>query len=111
MANGPIIDGVQHSAPEIVDPPKPVKTIEFNTGRLYTKEGQFIKATLHSDGYVTFMDHSRSIDGGFKLPRYASFDRVEIMHHYDHNNYNNTPRSWQDGMLRNGCNAREAKNG
>jgi hypothetical protein len=30
-----------------------MKTIEFNTGRRYSAEGQFIKATLHDDGVVT----------------------------------------------------------
>lgn len=33
------------------------RTIEFNTGRKYTAEGQIIRATLHPDRVVTFFDH------------------------------------------------------
>ena len=82
------------------------KTIEFNTGRKYTAEGQFIKATLHDDGVVTFFDHSRAVDGEFKLGLHCTFDKTEVMHWYDSGNASGTQRSWSDGMLRGGCNAR-----
>jgi len=83
-----------------------MKTIEFNTGRRYTAEGQFIKATLHDDGVVTFFDHSRSIDGTFKLGKHCSFDQTEVMHWYDAGQAQGDQRSWADGMLRGGCNTR-----
>jgi hypothetical protein len=82
-----------------------MKTIAFNTGRKYTAEGQFIKATLHDDGVVTFFDHSRGIDGEFKLCG-SRFDQQIVMDAYDHNIAKNTSRSWADGMLRGGCNTR-----
>lgn len=86
-----------------------MKTIEFNTGRKYTAEGQFIKATLHDDGVVTFMDHSRGVDGSFKLPLHASFDQTEVMHWYDSGMAKNNVRSFEDGMQRGGCNTRGEK--
>jgi hypothetical protein len=82
-----------------------MKTIEFNTGRKYTAEGQFIKATLHDDGVVTFMDHSRMVDGEFKLCG-DRFDQSVVMHAYDNNIAKGTRRSYMDGMYRNACNAR-----
>jgi hypothetical protein len=81
-------------------------TIEFNTGRKYTTEGQFIKATLHDDGVVTFMDHSRGIDGAFALGKHCSFNQVEVMHWYDSGQYTSNERSRADGMYRGGCNTR-----
>jgi hypothetical protein len=83
-----------------------MKTIEFNTGRKYTANGQFIKATLHDDGVVTFFDHGRMIDGEFKLGQHCQFNQTEVMHWYDSNMAKGTARSWADGMLRGGCNAR-----
>lgn len=81
------------------------KTIEFNTGRKYTAEGQFIKATLHDDGVVTFMDHSRSVDGEFKLCG-SRFDRQVVMDAYDNSIAKGTARSRADGLYRGGCNTR-----
>jgi hypothetical protein len=83
-----------------------MKTIEFNTGRKYTSEGQFVKATLHDDGVVTFMDHSRCVDGEFKLGVHCTFNQTEVMHWYDSGMARGTRRSHQDGMYRGGCNAR-----
>jgi hypothetical protein len=83
-----------------------MKTIEFNTGRKYTAEGQFIKATLHDDGVVTFFDHSRGVDGQFKLMQYCDFNQTEVMHWYDSGMAHGTQRSWTDGMMRGGCNTR-----
>ena len=84
-----------------------MKTIQFNTGRLYTKEGQVIVATLHDDGVVTFMDHSRGVDGQFTLGLHCSFNEIEVMHWYDSGTARSTRRSWADGMLRGGCNTRK----
>jgi hypothetical protein len=52
------------------------------------------------------MDHSRSVDGEFVLPKHASFNQIEVMHWYDSGTARNTPRSWSDGMMRGGCNTR-----
>lgn len=82
------------------------RTIEFNTGRKYTAEGQFIKATLHDDGVVTFFDHSRGIDGQFTLGQHCQFNETEVMHWYDSNMASSGRRSWADGMLKGGCNTR-----
>lgn len=84
-----------------------MKTIQFNTGRQYTAEGQVIVATLHDDGVVTFMDHSRSVDGQFKLGLHCQFNETEVMHWYDSGTAGASRRSWEDGMLRTGCNARK----
>lgn len=82
-----------------------MQTIKFNTGRKYTAEGQFIVATLHDDGVVTFMDHSRSVDGEFKLPVHCDFNQTEVMHWYDQG-ARSSKRSFEDGMMRGGCNSR-----
>lgn len=82
------------------------KTIEFNTGRKYTAEGQVIKATIHDDGMVTFMDHSRGIDGEFQAIAPEVFDKVEVMSAYDGGFYKSTQRSRQDGLYHGGCNTR-----
>lgn len=90
------------------------KTIAFNTGRKYTAEGQYIVATLHTDGNVTFMDHSRSIDGAFfwGSAYLSAFDarelQAEVLHRYDHNEYASTTQSRADGMYKGGCNTRAA---
>ena len=76
----------------------------FNTKRLYTKDGQRIMATLHDDGVVTFMDHDRGIDGEFTLV--GDFTQSAVMSAYDHSIAKHTKRSWTDGMLRDGCNAK-----
>ena len=85
-----------------------MKTITFNTGRKYTAEGQVIIATLHDDGLVTFMDHSRGIDGEFWLPLHCTFNQVEVMHWYDSMTCARSQRSWADGMMKGGCNTRKA---
>lgn len=82
------------------------KTIEFNTGRKYAADGQIIKATLHDDGVVTFFDHSRKVDGEFKLGQHCSFNQTEVMHWYDSGSAQGTQRSWSDGMMHGGCNTR-----
>jgi hypothetical protein len=84
-----------------------MNSIEFNTGRKYTADGQRIKATLHADGVVTFFDHGRHIDGEFVLGAHCRLSQVEVMHWYDSGQYKGTKRSWEDGMMRGGCNAAE----
>lgn len=84
-----------------------MKTIEFNTGRKYTAEGQVVRATLHDDGVVTFMDHSRLIDGEFVVDPGCELIKNAVMRHYDSGNYRSTKRSRDDGMLKGGCNTRQ----
>ena len=84
-----------------------MKTISFNTGRRYTSKGQFVVATLHEDGVVTFFDHSRSVDGEFLLCG-DRFDQEVVMHAYDRYIAKGTARSWADGMLSGGCNTRRS---
>ena len=84
------------------------QTIQSNTGRKYTAQGQVIVATLHDDGVVTFMDHSRGVDGEFRLGKRCTFNQTEVMHWYDSGMATNTRRSWSDGMLKGGCNARQS---
>ena len=88
------------------------RTIHWNTGRLYSSEGQRITATLHEDGYVTFWDHDRSINGEFR-PNFNvhpdNFDRWVVDRVYDSGRgYQGHTRSWIDGMQRGGCNSRYA---
>ena len=85
------------------------QTIHFNTRRLYTEHGQRITATLHDDGVVTFWDHDRQVDGEFALPLHCRLNSIEVMHWYDSGQYTHSSRSWQDGMLRGGCNAHFTK--
>jgi hypothetical protein len=85
-----------------------MNSIEFNTGRKYTAEGQVIKATLHKDGVVTFFDHARKIDGEFgPITPAQELTRNLVMAMYDNGTYKGSKRSWEDGMMRGACNARE----
>jgi len=83
-----------------------MKTIRFNTKRLYTKAGQRIVATLHDDGVVTFFDHDRMVHGEFEFIKGAEdlFNQVTVMDAYDHYRAPGTGRAWKDGMQRGGCN-------
>lgn len=60
--------------------------IHFNTHRMYTVQGQEIKAKLIGD-IVYFYDQSRMIGGQFKLGEYATFNEKTVMCNYDNNNY------------------------
>ncbi|RWJ03484.1 hypothetical protein [Mesorhizobium sp.] len=84
------------------------KTIHFNTGRAYTANGQRITATLHDDGVVTFWDHDRMVHGEYHMGLYDEdwLTKVDVMGIYDAGKHTNSTRSWQDGMLRGGCNAK-----
>lgn len=81
------------------------RTIEFNTGRKYTRDGQIIRATRHDDGVVTFYDQSRMIDGEFKCPIPEHFCERLVLRIYDSSAYTSTTRSSRDGMYRGGCNS------
>ena len=81
------------------------RTIEFNTGRKYTRDGQIIRATLHDDNVVTFYDQSRMIDGEFTVQDPNHFTQNLVLRMYDHNAYKSTTRSSRDGMYRGGCNS------
>lgn len=81
------------------------RTIEFNTGRKYTRDGQIIRATLHEDGVVTFYDQSRMIDGEFTCHFPEEFDQWLVLHMYDSSAYKATTRSSLDGMYQGGCNS------
>lgn len=48
-----------------------MRTITFNTGRLYTAEGQVITVSFdEKTGQVYFADHSRMVYGEFVLEEY-----------------------------------------
>ena len=63
-----------------------METLTFNTGRLYTKNGQQIVAAMNDDGVCYFYDRSRMIDGWItrRLPRLTP---EAVMLNYDANNY------------------------
>ena len=77
-------------------------TITFNTGRLYTREGQII--TAHYDDEVevlTFNDHSRMITGQYPLastscfPMTPSFLATRLMSMYDRGGYDYSVEAWK----------------
>lgn len=64
---------------------------EWNTGRLYTAEGQRIVAEVTPSG-VNFCDMSRGIYGTVTLPAYSTLSdtasvRSHVMGRYDRNEY------------------------
>ena len=85
-------------------------TVSFNTGRKYTARGQVIVATLHADGVITFMDHSRMISGEIAASQFHTPDSIQrhTMRAYDNYAYQESRRSREAGMLRGGCNTEEA---
>lgn len=83
-----------------------MRTIHFNTGRLYSSGGQRITATLREDDMsVTLFDHSRLMDAEFKLCG-DRFDEFVVMSAYDQGIARGTQRSFEDGMTIGGCNSR-----
>lgn len=70
-----------------------IKRIQFNTRRMYSREGQRIVAILHTDDVVTFMDHDRMIGGEFQLGQHCRLNDVEVMHHYDGGSYTMSSRA------------------
>lgn len=87
-----------------------MKTIQFNTRRHYTSEGQIITATLYPDYYgegtgkVTFVDHSRMIDGEFTCYFQEDFSPSQVLDMYDSHAYRSTTDSSKDSR---GCNKRQ----
>jgi len=81
---------------DIISKPGPdaqLNSIEFNTGRKYTPEGQHLEAWVVAIdqsipelplNVVYFKDHSRMIDG---LVRVRSLTEKEVMEEYDNGRY------------------------
>ncbi len=71
--------------------------IDFNTNRLYARDGQLISAIYKPDLHqIWFHDHSRMIHGRITLPEFVKADMVastdlgfaeRIMRAYDRDNY------------------------
>lgn len=72
-----------------------VETIEFNTGRLYSKFGQRIEARIYEDRYVRFYDKDRMIWGEFNLPEGYIFDQRAVLKFYEYNDYHMAPGHWE----------------
>jgi len=81
-----------------------MKTIRFNTGRMYTAHNQRITATLHDDGVITFMDHDRGIPGELKVRPHPTISPERVMNAYDHGEWLGSQRSDHDGMYKGGVN-------
>tara|TARA_R110000796_G_scaffold114688_1_gene226385 strand:+ start:356 stop:586 length:231 start_codon:yes stop_codon:yes gene_type:complete len=64
-------------------------TLEINTGRPYTKEGQIILCKINSDGNVHFNDTTRRISGVIEFDEGIDgpLDAAFIMRAYDANCY------------------------
>ena len=77
---------------------------EWNTGRLYTTEGQVIRAETQPDGTILFWDRSRSVGGRIAQPNVQIFNerdlRDYVMTAYDQNDYTTDSESWAFGMMR-----------
>lgn len=80
--------------------------IHFNTGRLYTKEGQVIRAVWDKDKEVVhFADFSRAINGTIQAPERAITFRTPgglaawVMERYDRGEYWNGTESWAILMI------------
>jgi hypothetical protein len=80
-----------------------MKTLKFNTGREYTKNGQRIAAILQDNGDIVFNDIDRSIcgiirAGGFTLEDVITlncFTQRGIMESYDQNDYTDISGDWE----------------
>lgn len=71
--------------------PCPEGVIEWNTGRKYTEEGQYIRATIR-DGIAVFCDCSRGIYGQISD---CELSRSAIMSAYDANAYEQGSKPWE----------------
>ncbi len=63
-----------------------MKVISFNTGRLYTANGQRIKAVQMDDGRIAFVDLDRHIAGVF-MEDWFAFTPDGVMQGYDNGWY------------------------
>ena len=65
--------------------------IQWNTGVLYTRQGQVIRAVQQKDGSILFVDLSRGISGRIEPPNETLSDvfslRDYVMQSYQHNRY------------------------
>ena len=68
--------------------------IAFNTGRVYSNQGQRIAAwtvTVPGGQYILFVDFDRQIDGAIPLLGFGDLTATElkehVMHMYDHGQY------------------------
>ncbi len=72
-----------------------MKTIKFNTGRMYSERGQRIAAALLDSGDIYFVDIDRHIDGTVKANGFTKDEMIDfgmftqrgVMAAYDANNY------------------------
>lgn len=71
----------------------------WNTGRLYTREGQIMVAAQLDDGTILFADLSRMIDGHMPKPARAITSKADLQRHVDdrylHNAYQTSHASRQ----------------
>ncbi|TPJ51755.1 MULTISPECIES: hypothetical protein [unclassified Mesorhizobium] len=84
-----------------------VNDLTFNTGRLYTKDGQVIRAVFDANaGVVRFNDFSRMVSGEFPYQRHNNTPQdlaLAVMLAYDHGIYTYTreaPRRDPDAEIR-----------
>jgi hypothetical protein len=74
--------------------------IQFNTGRLYTVEGQVIRALYDAEAEVIhFADFSRACNGTIQVPSNTTFRTPGglaqfVMSRYDRGEYWNSTESW-----------------
>lgn len=76
---------------------------KWNTGRVYTAQGQIIRAKILKDGSIVFADISRVIAGHIETTR----ERINtegdlekfVMRHYDNNEYRADQESWEYMMF------------
>ena len=77
----------------------PVTETIWNTGRLYSAEGQIIRAKVQSDGSILFADISRSIDGRIAKPTVPVTQEGMLQRLVDskylHNDYKSDADSWE----------------
>jgi len=72
-----------------------METLKFNTGRLYTEQGQRIAAAFLDNGDIVFVDIDRDIDGLISaggmsrddIKHCGLFSQRDIMRAYDENTY------------------------
>ncbi|AGC36187.1 hypothetical protein B7L88_gp101 [Rhizobium phage RHEph10] len=81
--------------------------IHFNTGRLYTKEGQVIRAVWDKENEVIhFADTSRAVNGSIEAPEWdISFTTPGglaryVMERYDRHAYKSSAPSWELLMIK-----------
>jgi hypothetical protein len=80
--------------------------IYFNTGRLYTTQGQIIRAVWEPDAEVIhFADFSRACNGTIDAPTHQTFKTpgglaAYVMERYDRHAYRSSTESWELLMMK-----------